>query len=226
MRAAKQGVALVAALALAAALAAPASANVSHVFAGAFGSASSTPVNPYPLAGPNDVEVDQASHDIYVTDPGHHRVEKFDSAGHLILMFGDGVDQNTGGDVCTVASGHICKAGVSGSGVGQLETPTYLAVDNSGGPSTGAVYVGDTGDNLVSKFDSSGNLVTSWGANGQKDGSDAEDLPVYGPLFGVAVGGPKGNSTSAGRTTRTTSGSTARAGPTKGRIRTSTQRRG
>ena len=64
-------------------LAAPASAKVSHVFAGVFGSASSNPVNPYPLSGPTDVEVDQASHDFYVTDPGNHRVEKFDSAGEL-----------------------------------------------------------------------------------------------------------------------------------------------
>ena len=72
--------------------AAPASASVSHVFTTSFGAESSTPANPYPLSEPTDIAVDQTSHDVYVTDPGNHRVEKFDSAGNFILMFGKGVD--------------------------------------------------------------------------------------------------------------------------------------
>ena len=170
-----------------------ASANISHVFSTTFGAATSSPENPYPLAEPADIEVDQASHDVYVTDPGNHRVEKFSPAGGLILMFGKGVDKTTGGNVCTVASGDTCQAGISGSSPGAFETPRFLAVDNSGGPSTGDIYVGDTGDNLVTKVDSGGNVIAGWGASGQKDGSDATDLPVYGPLYGIAVGGPNGD---------------------------------
>ena len=38
-------------------------------------------------------------------------------------MFGDGVDQTTGGDVCTTVSGNTCQNGAEGSGPGELSTP-------------------------------------------------------------------------------------------------------
>jgi hypothetical protein len=51
-----------------------AQAATSHVLSATFGSATSSPANPYPLAGPTDVVVDNSSspsaHDLYVTDPG------------------------------------------------------------------------------------------------------------------------------------------------------------
>ena len=50
-------------------------------------------MDPYPLLEPQDVEVDQTSHDIYVADSGNHRVEKFDSAGTFLLMFGKEVNR-------------------------------------------------------------------------------------------------------------------------------------
>ena len=123
------------------------------------------------LSGPTDVGVDQSSHAIYVTDPGNRRVLKFDSTGNFVLMFGKAVNQTTGGDVCTAASGNTCQAGTAGSGSGQFTTPTFLAVDNSTGPSAGDVYVSDTGTDLVQKFDSSGHVIPTWGALGQQDGS-------------------------------------------------------
>ncbi len=174
----------------------PASANVSHAFSGTYGASTSTPANAYPLSGPTDVEVDQTTHDFYVTDPGNHRVEKFDSTGHLLLMFGRNVNKTqveasgtqTAKDTCVPAT-ETCQAGASSSSAGGFENPYYLAVDNySGGD--GDVYVGDNADNLVSKFDSSGHLITSWGEQGQKNGSDAKDLSNgWQPVYGVAVGG-------------------------------------
>jgi hypothetical protein len=186
--------------------AAPASANVSHALTATFGSAISTPVDPYPLSGPRDVEVDQTSHDIYVADAGNHRVEKFDSAGNFLLMFGKEVNKTavensrtSEANLCP-APGHpadVCQPGVSASSGGAFETPAYLAVDNSGGTSSGDIYVGDVGDSIVSKFDSSGHLVVSWGPGGQKDGSDSDNVgftsPSGGPLWGVAVSGSNGN---------------------------------
>ncbi len=169
------------------AFAPPASANISHVFTATYGGGTSTPADPYPLSAPTDVAVDQSTHDFYVTDPGSHAVEKFSPSGEFILMFGGNVDQKTGANVCTAASADPCQAGVSGSGSGELETPTYLAVDNSGGPSNGDIYVGDTGDSIVSKFEPSGQIVSTWGVEGQKDGSDATDHPLFGPLGGTAV---------------------------------------
>jgi hypothetical protein len=73
----------------------PAFAHQARLFAGSFGSATSTVVNPYPIATPSAVAVDSSSgpsaHDVYVADPENHRVEKFDSSGHFLLMFGAGV---------------------------------------------------------------------------------------------------------------------------------------
>ena len=185
--------------------AAPASANVSHVFTAPLRRRRLDPGQPLSALRPRptDVDVDQTSHDFYVTDPGNHRVEKFDSAGNFLLMFGKDVDQTTGGDVCTAASGDTCQAGTSGSAPGGFETPAYLAVDNSGGPSTGDIYVGDTGDNLVPKFDSTGHIISSWGAGGQKDGSDATDLPVLRADSSASPSAaPTATSTSAAPTTK------------------------
>src|SRR5690349_10029598 len=57
------------------------------------------------------VAVDEATHDFYVADQANRRIEKFDSEGHLLFMFGDGVNETTGGDICTVASANTCRPG-------------------------------------------------------------------------------------------------------------------
>jgi len=189
------------AIALFALSASSASALSKHVFSISFAGSGTNA-----LANPSDVDIDQGSGDVYVTDPANHRIEKFDSAGNFILMFGKGVDQTTGGDVCTAASGDVCQGGVKGSVPGAFdgefeefvsiggtsqsvtEERLFLAVDNSGGPSNGDVYVGDPGDSIVQKFDSAGNLITSWGKEGQLDGA-AEHEKKFFPLgmFGIAV---------------------------------------
>jgi len=166
--------------------AAPALALETHVFSTSFtGSGTNA------LSSPTDIAVDNSSgtsqHDIYVTDPANHRVEKFDSSGNFILMFGQGVNSGTGNpNVCTAAGPptDVCQPGTPGSSPGAFETPTFIAVDGSTGPSAGDVYVGDTVDSLISKFDSSGNLIASWGSGGQLNG--------FGSLAGIAVD-PSGN---------------------------------
>jgi hypothetical protein len=181
-----------AAIALAVLLAVPASvfAKQARLFAGSFGSASSLTANPYPLSEPRGVAVDDAAHDVYVADTGNHRVEKFSAAGEFLLAFGADVG-GPGVNVCGL--GLVpCTAGTPGSAPGQLANPTFIAVDDSSGPSKGDIYVADTGDDIVSKFDGSGNLVSGWGKNGQLDGSNVTKppAPFRGPferLFGVAV---------------------------------------
>jgi hypothetical protein len=133
------------------------------------------------LSDPLGVAADGASGDVYVADAGNHRVLKFDSLGNLLLGFGAGVG-GAGVDVCA----SVCAVGTSGSAPGEFVTPDFLAVDESGGPSSGDVYVADTGDDVVSKFDSAGNLVTTWGAGGQLDGSST-GAGKFAPLGGVAV---------------------------------------
>jgi NHL repeat len=195
--------------------AAPAAALSKNVFSTSFaGSGASALSNPF------DVEVDLQSHDVYVTDPANHRVEKFTAAGDFILAFGREVDKTTGANVCTAESGDECQPGAPGAEPGAFTAPQYLAVDNSCSlhdppltaattptceefdPSAGDVYVGDhvigEGSGDVQKFDSSGNLLTVWAQGGLLDGStDSDGNSFAGAAFGEGLTGvavdPVGN---------------------------------
>ena len=132
---------------------------------------------------PQAVAVDEATGDVYVVDSGNFRVEKFDSSGNFLLAFGQDVDATTGGNVCPSAD--TCQQGTQATGPGTppgFNDPLFVAVDNSGGPSAGDVYVGDRGDDTITKFDSSGNLVTSWATGGQLDGASS-----FGSIDGITV---------------------------------------
>ncbi|HEY7831845.1 MAG TPA: hypothetical protein VIC06_14880 [Solirubrobacteraceae bacterium] len=106
------------------------------------------------LRFPEGVAVDNdplsASHgDVYVVDAGNSRVQKFDSAGNFLLMFGGEVNATTKGNVCL--AGEACQAGVEGSGPGQFvgSRGDRIAVDSSG-----TVFVGDA--NRVQEFSPEG----------------------------------------------------------------------
>jgi hypothetical protein len=94
--------------------------------------------------GPRGVAIDNdplssSYGDVYVVDWEGFRVEKFDSSGQFLLMFGKGVNATSGGNVCV--AGEACKDGTQGSAVGQFDWSyrgSYIAV----GPG-GSVYVGD-----------------------------------------------------------------------------------
>lgn len=183
----KTALALLACLPLAALLSTPAAADVSHVYSHSIGSAASSPPAPYPVSTPSDVAVDSATGDVYVADTGNHRVQKFDSAGNFILMFGKEVDQTSGGNICTAASGDTCKAGASTPTPTGFEEPAFLAIDNYPG-GEGDVYVGDR-KGTVRKFTSGGALITTWGLGGQKDGSETPEIGGFNVVDGIAVGG-------------------------------------
>jgi NHL repeat len=159
-----------------------------HVFTGTVGSAGTGDGQ---FSGNTGIGVDQSTGDIYVADTANHRIEKLDSDGNFLAAWGWGVDDGSAAyQVCT--SG--CQAGISGLGPGQFAQPSFVAVDNSEGPSAGSVYVGDRGDfNLlqnttrVQKFDSSGNLVTTWGSGGQLNGSAAPHGPFSSNMVGTTV---------------------------------------
>ena len=143
--------------------------------------------------GGSGVAVDNESGDVYVADTGNHRIDEFDPAKpaseRFVRAWGLHVGP-LGEDECTTLSG--CKAATSGSEPGALEAPAFIAVDNSAtSASKGDVYVGDTGDDLVSKFTPEGVLVASWGnngtpgaANGQLNGAPGEP---FGALAGIVV---------------------------------------
>jgi hypothetical protein len=150
---------------------APALGAQTRKLSGSFGS----------LNDPQGIAVAQASGDVYVADAGNHRIMKFDALGNQLLGFGSDVG-GSGVDVCTT----ICEPGTAGSAPGQFSTAQFLAVDNSGGASSGDVYVGDTGDNTVSKFDSTGKLITTWGTGGQLNGSTT-GAGSFGAIAGIAI---------------------------------------
>ncbi len=188
-------------------LAAPAFAG-DHFFSGSFGSAGSgagqlalVPTvymhlgeeGQKVVSGGSGVAVDDETGDVYVADTGNHRVDEFEADGRFVRAWGWGVaDGLPAFETCTLA----CQAGVSGSGPGELEAPTFIAVDNDpSSPSHGDVYVADTADDLISKFDSSGGLVESWGDNGPGSASNGQLNGPSGELFGSFAGiavGPSG----------------------------------
>jgi SMP-30/Gluconolactonase/LRE-like region/NHL repeat len=103
---------------------------------------------------PVGVSIQQSSGAIYVADSGNARIEKFNPKGKFSAAWGWGVaDGAAHSEVCTAN----CRAGIAGSGPGQLSLPTSIAVSNASGvASAGKVFVGDAGNNVVVKFDANG----------------------------------------------------------------------
>lgn len=129
------------------------------------------------LNEPGAVAVNEATGDIYVVDRGNNRIVRFGSNGQFISAWGFGVA--TGAqtfEVCT--SG--CKAG---TGKGALQSPGAIAVNNSPGPSKGAVYV------VLDSRLNSGALwkFTSEGVKIKVIKEEGEAAKWEGALDGVAV---------------------------------------
>jgi streptogramin lyase len=72
---------------------------------------------------------------------GNNCVQKFDSANNSYIW------------------------GSSGAGNGQFNNPSGICADNYGN-----IYVADTGNHRIQKFDADGNFILKWGANGTGDG--------------------------------------------------------
>ena len=98
------------------------------------------------------------SGNVYVADPGNHRIQKFDSSGNFLGEWG-----------------------TYGFGEGEFCYPYGVAVDALGGQLSGHVYVADTLNHRVQKFDSEGKFLTMWGSKGTADGE-------FWHPHGVAVG--------------------------------------
>ncbi len=101
-----------------------------------------------------------SSGNVYVPDTSNQRIQKFDSSGNFVTTWGWDVipsgkpgDTGAGLEACPASSATTagaCRAGAGGSGAGQLNAPSRVAVD-----STGKVYVLD-GNPRVQTFTSSG----------------------------------------------------------------------
>ncbi len=115
---------------------------------------------------PRGVAVDSADGAVYVVDMGNHRIQKFDTSTNvlpqLITKWGGGI-----------GPGHASDPRAQEPG--QLRSPWGIAVDGQGD-----VYVSDTGNQRVQKFDREGNFITQWGGFG--NGAGQFNFP-----YGIAV---------------------------------------
>jgi len=148
--------------------------------------------------GPYGVEVD-SSGNVYVSDAGNNRIQKFSSTGTFVSKWGTygsldgqfnmpmGVAVDSSGNVYVSDAGNnrtqkfsstgtfASKWGTYGSLDGQFYNPMGVAVDSSGN-----VYIADTQNNRIQKFSSTGTFVSKWGTHGSLDGQFLE-------IGGVAV---------------------------------------
>lgn len=105
--------------------------------------------------GPND--------QIYVFEKLNSRVQVFDQSGAFVRMFGGGVNQTTGADVCTaedVKKGDVCGGGETGAGPSEFSLePEGTWGDYLDVAADGTVYVGD--HNRIQKFEAGGTYIAS-----------------------------------------------------------------
>ena len=109
------------------------------------------------LTNPSGVAADAAGN-VYVSDSGNNRIEKFSSAGAFQAAWGKDVvtGGSTGFEVCTVAAS--CKIGFPGGVLGgELNNPVAIAADAAGN-----TYVADV-NSRVQKFNSAGAFQSAWG---------------------------------------------------------------
>jgi tripartite motif-containing protein 71 len=105
---------------------------------------------------PRGIAVDQNDGSVYVVDMGNHRIQKFDTSTNVLPQ----LLTKWGG---SAEAGHASSP--LAQEAGQLRSPWGVAVDGAGD-----VYVTDTGNHRIEKFDREGNFISQWGGFGNGDG--------------------------------------------------------
>ncbi len=111
------------------------------------------------------VAVDPSDGAVWIADPGNNRVQKFSAAGAFLLKVGS--PDNT-----------------AGSGDGQFSGPLGVAVD----PSSGDVYVADTGNDRVQRLSSTGAFVAHVGV-GETTGPTQVSVDPTGRVYTLESSG-------------------------------------
>jgi len=125
------------------------------------------------MNNPSDVAVDSLRN-IYVADKSNNRVQKINAAGVFSGWIGRGDDNNSG--FHSTASTAIP---MSGKGSSQFNAPGGVAVDTLDN-----LYVADTGNSCVQKFNSAGTYIYSIGSAGSGDGQFVSPVGIAVDLNG------------------------------------------
>jgi hypothetical protein len=107
---------------------------------------------------PHAIAVDRSDGDLYVADTENNRIDAFAADGTFLRAFGWGVADGTTAapQACTTT----CFKGLAGSGAGQLEGPSQIAVDNDpASPSYHDVFVGSA---RVQRFTPTGGFLSAF----------------------------------------------------------------
>ncbi len=166
------------------------------------------------LAYPMGVAVD-LSDNVYVSDSGNSRIQKFTSSGSFITKWGSegsgdgqflyqsakGITVDSSGNVSVAdyynnrtqkfssTGTFLGTLGSYGYGKGQFKNPTDVAVDASGN-----IYVADFLNNRIQKFTSTGSFITRWGVSGYEAGRFNHPYSVAIDLSGNVYVADMGNS--------------------------------
>ncbi|MCX8103419.1 MAG: hypothetical protein N3E42_03120, partial [Candidatus Bipolaricaulota bacterium] len=117
---------------------------------------------------------------VYVADTENHRIQVFDprtfkpTEKRPIAVWGS---------QCLLRTGEGCRDPDGGGplvpGDGQFNGPTDIAIDP-----TGYIYVVDSGNHRIQKFDSAGRFVSKWGTKGAGDGQFETPVSIALDSFG------------------------------------------
>ncbi len=111
------------------------------------------------FSSPSGIAIDSKGN-IWVVDYGNNRVQELNEKGEFVEAIGFGVSTGEARfQTCTTAA--TCKAGISGSGEGQFDEPSDIAVAPNGN-----IYVTDSGNDRVEIFNSKGEYHGQFGKNG------------------------------------------------------------
>ncbi len=144
-------------------------------------------------AVPGSIAIDPAGR-LVVADVWNGRILRFTSEGRFVSQWGGetwaevrGLTTDTSGNLYCADADEVQKYnrdgkligrwGGSGSGDGQFQFVSAIAVDPSGN-----VYAADSGNSRVQKFTGDGKLLAKWGTEGTGDGQ------FSGPFFIAADG--------------------------------------
>jgi len=109
---------------------------------------------------PTGIAIDPSGN-VYVADSQNNRIQKFDSNGQYLFQKGTRCVISAATPPCIDADG----SGPLSLGDEQFFSPTGIAIDPSGN-----VYVADSQNNRIQKFDSNGVFLSKWGSFGLGDG--------------------------------------------------------